>query len=403
MPRIFDNIEQKLLPTLQDSLEAAKRADFCVGYFNLRGWRQLDQYVENFAGGADACCRLMVGMHKTPREQLQEILSLSESADEMDMQNSIRLKKRVAQEFRDQLVCGAPTNEDEVGLRRLSEQLKSGKLVVKLFLRHQLHAKLYLVHQGFKNLPAIGFVGSSNLTLSGLRYQGELNVDVLEHDATEKLQRWFDDRWKEKLCLDISKELIQVIDESWVTQETPYHIYLKIAYHLSQEARTGISEYRIPREFRDRLFDFQSAAVRIAAQHVNKRGGVLIGDVVGLGKTMVGTALAKILQEDSFLETLIICPKNLVPMWEDYVREYRLYAEVLSISKVQKVLPELRRYRVVLIDESHNLRNTEGRRYRAIQEYIAINESKCILLSATPYNKTYLDLSAQLKLFIPED
>ena len=359
MPRIFDNIEQKLLPTLQDSLEVAKRADFCVGYFNLRGWRQLDPYVENFAGGTDAYCRLMVGMHKTPLEQLKEILSLSESADEMDMQNSIRLKKRVAQEFRDQLVCGAPTNEDEVG--------------------------------------------SSNLTLSGLRYQGELNVDVLEHDATEKLQRWFDDRWKEKLCLDISKELIQVIDESWVTQEKPYHIYLKIAYHLSQEARTGISEYRIPREFGDRLFDFQSAAVRIAAQHVNKRGGVLIGDVVGLGKTLVGTALAKILQEDSFLETLIICPKNLVPMWEDYVREYRLYAEVLSLSRVQKVLPELRRYRVVLIDESHNLRNTEGRRYRAIQEYITINESKCILLSATPYNKTYLDLSAQLKLFIPED
>ena len=104
MPRIFDNIEQKLLPTLQDSLEAAKRADFCVGYFNLRGWRQLDQYVENFAGGADACCRLMVGMHKTLREQLQEILPLSESIDEMDVQTSIRLKKRVAQEFRDQLV-----------------------------------------------------------------------------------------------------------------------------------------------------------------------------------------------------------------------------------------------------------------------------------------------------------
>ena len=50
-----------------------------------------------------------------------------------------------------------------------------------------------------------------------MRYQGELNVDVLEHDATEKLQRWFDDRRKEKLWLDISKELIQIIDESWVT------------------------------------------------------------------------------------------------------------------------------------------------------------------------------------------
>ena len=63
----------------------------------------------------------------------------------------------------------------------------------------------------------------------------------------------------------------------------------------------------------------------------------------------------------------------------------------------------MRRYRVVLIDESHNLRNREGKRYRAIQEYIRENESKCILLSATPYNKTYLDLSNQLRLFVPED
>ena len=42
-------------------------------------------------------------------------------------------------------------------------------------------------------------------------------------------------------------------------------------------------------------------------------------------------------------------------------------------------------------------------RYRAIQEYIKENDSKCILLSATPYNKTYLDLSSQLRLFVEED
>ena len=57
----------------------------------------------------------------------------------------------------------------------------------------------------------------------------------------------------------------------------------------------------------------------------------------------------------------------------------------------------------MIIDESHNLRNREGKRYRAIQEYIQKNESRCILLSATPYNKTYLDLSSQLRLFVPED
>jgi hypothetical protein len=57
----------------------------------------------------------------------------------------------------------------------------------------------------------------------------------------------------------------------------------------------------------------------------------------------------------------------------------------------------------VVIDESHNLINREGKRYRVIQDYVNKNDSKCILLSATPYNKTYLDLSAQLALFVPTD
>ena len=83
------------------------------------------------------------------------------------------------------------------------------------------------------------------------------------------------------------------------------------------------------------LFEFQKAAVQLAARHVTRRGGVIIGDVVGLGKTLVGTALAKILQEDCFLETLIICPKNLVNMWQEYVDNYRLYAKVLPVSLVQ--------------------------------------------------------------------
>ncbi|MGK7931140.1 MAG: DEAD/DEAH box helicase family protein, partial [Microcystaceae cyanobacterium] len=175
-----------------------------------------------------------------------------------------------------------------------------------------------------------------------------------------------------------------------------------MAYHLSQEARDGLSQYQVPPEFN--LFEFQEAAVRIAAHHVNRRGGVMVGDVVGLGKTLVGTAIAKICEEDFGFSTLIICPKNLVPMWQDYQDNYGLRAKVMSISRVIKDLPNVpARFRLILIDESHNLRNREGQRYAAIKEYIEQSDSKCILLTATPYNKTYLDLSAQLRLFVPED
>ena len=406
MPRIFDNITESLLPALRETLERCNRADFCVGYFNLRGWRQLHDYVERWPGGEGHCCRLLVGMQTLPADELREALSLA-APDESRMDNAtaLRLRKTLAQEFRDQLCFGAPTDADEQGLQRLAAQIRAGKVVVKLFVKHRLHAKLYLLFRSDPINPIIGYLGSSNLTLAGLSQQGELNVDVLDPDATDKLAQWFEDRWTDRWCLDISKELVEIIENSWAreTPIPPYHIYLKIAYCLSQEARTGLTEFRIPKEFGNKLFDFQTAAVKIAAHHLNKRYGVMIGDVVGLGKTLMATAVARIFEDDHGLETLIICPKNLVRMWEDYAEQYRLRAKVLSITRAITELPACRRYRLVSVDESHNLRNREGKRYQAIRDYIEKNESRVILLSATPYNKSYLDLANQLRLFVPED
>jgi superfamily II DNA or RNA helicase len=406
MPRIFDNIDLKFLPALGEMLHTSTRSDFCVGYFNLRGWRELGEVVEErYSGEAGSACRVLVGMHSIPDQDVRAAYSLVRP-DEMDMAAAVKLKRQMAENFRQQLTIGAPTEFDEYNLRRLAQQLRKGKVVIKLFLRNTLHAKLYLVHRQDVAAPIVGYVGSSNLTFAGLMQQFELNVDVVEGDAATKLAKWFEDRWNDRWCLDISKELAEIIDESWARPVPipPYHIYIKMAYHLSQEARAGLSEFRIPKDFGNKLFEYQVAAVKIAAHHLNddKRRGVILGDVVGLGKTLMATALARIFEDDHDLETLIICPKNLVPMWEDYREQYRMRARVLSITRVAKDLPTLRRYRLIILDESHNLRNREGQRYKAIQDYIAQNESRCILLSATPYNKAYLDLGAQLRLFVPE-
>lgn len=405
MPRIFDNIDQSLLPALTQTLRISNRADFAVGYFNLRGWKCLDSHIQEWPGGENHCCRLLVGMQQAPDEQLRTLLGIIQRDEGIDQQTAFRLKKQLAVQFRDQLTVGIPSNEDEAGLRRLAAQLRAQKLVVKLFLRHNLHAKLYLMHRSDPVNPIVGYLGSSNLTMSGLSYQGELNIDVLDGDATQKLAKWFNDRWDDRWCLDISEEIIEVIDESWAREEPipPHHIYVKMAYHLSQEARAGLAEFRIPKIFGSMLFDYQTAAVKIAARHLNKRGGVLIGDVVGLGKSLMATAVARIFEDDFGMQTLILSPKNLVPMWEQYREKYELRGRVLSITQAIRKLPTMKRYKLVLIDESHNLRNRDGKVYRAIREYIEQNECYCILLTATPYNKSYLDLSNQLRLFIPED
>ncbi|MGD9159105.1 MAG: helicase-related protein [Desulfobacteraceae bacterium] len=404
MPKIFDNIDLSILPALQETLKLSDRADFCVGYFNLRGWKALDKHITHWSE-TEGVCRLLIGMQKPPHDQLREVLSLMTDEQMMDNQTAIRLKKQLAEEFRRQLTFGAPNNEDEAGLRMLAKQLKEKKVIAKLFLRHPLHAKLYLLFRTDPVNPIIGYLGSSNLTMAGLAGQGELNVDVLDHDATHKLATWFEDRWNDRFCIDISKELIQIIEESWAREKLipPYHIYIKMAYHLAEEARAGLSEFNIPKELREYLLEFQEAAVRIAAHHVNKRNGVLIGDVVGLGKTLMATALARIFEDDYGMRSLIICPKNLVPMWEDYRQQFGLRGKILSISRAIRDLPDERRYQLVIVDESHNLRNREGRTYRAVHEYIKENDSKVILLTATPYNKTYLDLLNQLRLFVEED
>lgn len=156
----------------------SERADFCVGYFNLRGWRTIDQLVELWPGGDGACCRLLVGMQPLPQDELRAMLNLT-SDDVPDQATVLQLKRRKAEEFREQLAFGAPTNADEAGLRRLSAQIRAKKVVVKLFLRHALHAQLYLSYLNNPINPIVGFVGSSNLTFAGLKKQGELNVDVL--------------------------------------------------------------------------------------------------------------------------------------------------------------------------------------------------------------------------------
>lgn len=412
MPTIYDNIEKRLSEGLYDHIEKANRVDYCVGYFNLRGWKIIANKIDELAGSnvmeidkEKFCyCRLLVGMIKSPKEMLEEYFI---SDDELlpDNSKAVKMKNKLAEEFKEQLTIGTPTEQDEVTLRKLLEQLKAGKVTVKLFLRYQLHAKLYLSYGNDRICPILGLLGSSNLTFSGISSQGELNVDVLDHDAATKLSKWFCDRWNDRWCIDITKELIEVLEKSWACDKTitPYYIYLKMAYHLSHEARSGINEFKLPKVFQNDLLVFQQKAVQIAAQHLNKRNGVMIGDVVGLGKTITATAIAKMLEEDLSYQTLIVCPKNLITMWEGYVYKYSLHAKIIAHSMVTRDLPNLRRYKLIIVDESQNFRNCDGSRYRALKSYIEENECKVILLSATPYNKSYIDLSNQLRLFIDDD
>ncbi len=152
-------------------------------------------------------------MQRLPEEELREAMRIAKDSG-IDNQTALRLKRKLAEEFREELTIGVPTRQDEIGLRQLAHQLREEKVKVKLFLRHTLHAKLYLIYRSDLVAPTVGYLGSSNLTVSGLSQQGELNVDVIDADACEKLEDWFEERWNDKWCINISKELAEIIDRA---------------------------------------------------------------------------------------------------------------------------------------------------------------------------------------------
>ncbi len=396
--------EVSFLSGLSDALKRSQKSDICTAYFNLRGWKKIASFIDAYKGEEGNQCRLLLGMYG-PSWQLRQELLQDESIWQTDNKKARRLRTEALKQFKNQLMTGVPSNEDEKGLRKLAHQLREKKVTVKCFTRHPLHAKLYLTFNQKEFAGTIGFLGSSNLTYAGLEKNGELNIDILDQPSCENLSKWFEEKWQDQFSLDISQDIITLIEKSWAGEVLlpPWHIYMKMAWHLSEDARKGLTDFYIPKELKNVLFDFQSAAVRIAARHVYYKNGVLIGDVVGLGKTLMAIATAKILEEEHGWQSLILCPKNLATMWDEHIQKWNIRGRVLPISQVQQKLPSLKRHHIVIIDESHNLRNPLGRRYQVVKDYIAQNDSKCILLSATPYNKTYKDLSSQLGLFIDSD
>lgn len=401
MSRIIDNGEVTLVSALSELLPHATAFDACVGYFNLRGWRSLRDAVGQMRSdeATRPPVRLLVGMATSPAIALRE--ALERKPQPMDLATADARARDSVLAFANQLVWGLPNKQDEQGLRQLKRDLESGLLKVKFAAREPLHAKLYIAHlpsgpSGYRH----GIVGSSNFTLSGLSKQGELSLEETDIEVTAELAEWFDDRWEDNFSIDITNDLIDVLEQSWVRddQPMPYHVYLRLAHELSRDAREG-QHLDIPNEVKRVLLAHQVSAVQVATRLLARRGIAVIGDVVGLGKTLTGTAIAATVGES----VLVIAPKNLTSMWEEHLSRFHIPGKVLSLSRVITDLPELRRYKVVIIDESHNLRNRGRKAWEAIRTYTVENESKLVLLTATMFNARHKDIGGQLGLKLDVD
>lgn len=399
MSRIVDNQALTLSAALQNAVAHSKALDACVGYFNLRGWSSVADELETIRSNPfdNNPVRLLIGMAVSESDAVREDFEAVFHLDKQLVDHKLAMARadRAVQGFVDQLVWGVPNAADKESIAKLLLDLESGLVRVKFAARRRLHAKLYLCHMSGGGGGFTAFVGSSNFTKSGLLTSGELNIEETDKQKGEELATWFSEHWDDIYSVDITDRLIEVLKNSWAAepQPSPRLVHLRLAYELSRDARSGAG-VEIPRKIASKLVEWQEDAVRVAVKILSNRALVVVGDVVGLGKTIVGTAIAATMQE----RTLVICPKNLVEMWEGYFEEYEVHGRVVSLSMVQKVLGDLRHYGVVLIDESHNLRHTTRQAWGHVRSYIQENNSKVILLTATMFNANVRDISGQLGL-----
>ena len=299
-----------------------------------------------------------------------------------------------------------------------------------------LHGKLIHIDDGRRQHAILG---SSNFTINGLGLGATPNIElnlVVDGDRDrEDLLNWFDELWANKdLTEDVRDEVLRALDASYA-HASPEFVYFKTLLHLFNDflvdqtnkdtliQQTAFEQTAIWRS----LFDFQRDGLRAILAKLERHGGCILADSVGLGKTYTALAVIKWFEKRN-KNVLVLCPKKLRDNWTEYLavnntemnplREDKFGYTVLSHTDLSRTYGrvgdidlsriEWGNYDLVVIDESHNFRNaarnkgTGGRRSRyerLLDDIIKSGiDSKVLLLSATPVNNDLSDLKAQLDL-----
>jgi superfamily II DNA/RNA helicase len=415
---IIDNRDHKLVDHINRILRSTESARFAVGYFFLSGLEAIQKNL-----GSVSHLRLLIG-NTTNRETIEQIteglrrLDLVEAAAERERylkrSDQKQRSEETAANLRKAVEVMDQTDDGEALVKTLIQLIEERRLEVKVYTKGRLHAKAYIFDYKkdghYEN--GIAVVGSSNLTISGLNHNTELNVVVHGNDNHARLGDWFDVLWDE--AQDFEAHLMEELQQSWAAALTkPYDIYMKTLYSLVADRldEGGEKEILWEDEITRSLAEFQKVAVRQAIQMIRDHGGAFVSDVVGLGKSYIGAGILKQFARTQGARPLIICPKPLEDMWEEYNETFELNARVLAMSMLKtdehgKSILDHTLYKdrdLVLVDESHNFRHHGSQRYELLQDYLAKGGKKVCLLTATPRNKSARDVYNQIKLFHQDD
>lgn len=271
------------------------------------------------------------------------------------------------------------------------------KLEIRAYPNSGLHAKVYISRFGEEDRDYGSVItGSSNFSFSGLKSNLEFNVELKDSNDVKFAEKKFNELWAE--AVNLSKEFMgTIINQTWLKDNiSPYELYLKTLYEYFKEDINIDHEEENELLVNFKKLEYQQQAVINAKRILESYNGVFLSDVVGLGKTYISAILALKLKGSK----LFICPPVLKDYWEDTLRDLGVtHFEVKSSGKLELLLERSIRYSYVFVDEAHRFRNE----YTQSFEYLdrLCKGKKVVLISATPFNNSFDDILALIKLFQP--
>jgi len=408
MAFITNDGDASLKTKITELLVHSKELKFLVGFFYFSGIREL---YTSLRDNPESRIDVLVGL--SVDKTLHGLVEFAEPSKGLS-NNEIftRFLNSISRSI----------NSDDFDNREFYEQskffinaIKNDRLRIRKTLNPN-HAKLYIfkIKDELTTLKKACFItGSSNLTSAGLSHQNEFNVEISDYGVQEA-EDYFDELWKDavKITEHISfkTRLLHLLEqETLVTKIIPYEAFalvLKTYVEVQEQKELSQSILDLLKKKGYRQYKYQTDAVTQALSIIDQYGGVIVSDVVGLGKSIIAGLIAKSLNKRG----IILCPPGLIgddnaaSGWRKYREDFKLYDwEIRSsgLANLQKVLELVRTnegFEVVIIDEVHRFRNQDTEAYEALSNIC--RDKIVIMLTATPFNNSPADILSLLKLFI---
>jgi len=413
---LIDNNGQSMRDALIRAMQHADRFDVVTGYFYLSGYEALIEYL------TDIKMRVLVGMEiETDLIPLINSESSKDPTLELDgFQTRIHTKGSLAlrKNYLDALIGfinDTNTFDDEEKFKRLISfinKLEDGTLEIRKTLLKN-HTKMYLIHNkddhsAGGDSPGTIFVGSSNLTYSGLSGQGEMNSSDRNKlpflEGTSKFEALWSTANSVEVAGPNTKDAFikEIRERSYAFRfPKPFEMYMRV---MSELFAVQVDEAILtPSKITNGSYwdlEYQLDGIRLGLDRIKKFSGVILADVAGLGKSIIAAAIARNLD----MNTVIICPPHMIPEWEDYKEDFGIRGSKIFSSGAIKDVFE--RYQnpsepiLMILDEAHRYRNEDTTDYQMLHQISRSHaDNKVLLLTATPFNNAPKDIFALVKLF----